>query len=178
MSRVGNALIEIPDKVTVTVHDGEVQVKGPLGQIALKVVPQIQVGVAGKTVKVTREAETQALRARHGLIRNLVHNMVIGVSEGYRKSLDINGVGYRAEMKGKDLVLSLGFSHPVIFPVPQGIKITVNKQTNLVIEGVDKQLVGETAARIRELRPPEPYKGKGIKFTDEVIRRKAGKAAA
>lgn len=177
MSRVGKAPIQIPEKVSVTVQGGEVQVKGPLGMLSVGLLDEIDVKVADGQVALARKSEEKEVRSCHGLLRNLIHNMVIGVSEGYKKDLEINGVGYRAEVKDKDLVMTLGFSHPVKFPIPDGIKISVNKQTALTVEGINKQLVGETAARIRQLRPPEPYKGKGIKYAEEVIKRKAGKSA-
>lgn len=178
MSRIGKAPIQLPEKVSVLVQGEQIQVKGPLGTLTTPLLPQIHVETKEGHVFVQRKVDEKRIRSQHGLIRNLIYNMVIGVSGGYRKNLEINGVGYRAEVKGKDLVLTLGFSHPVTFSIPEGIKIQVNKQTALTIEGIDKQLVGETAARIRQLRPPEPYKGKGIKYTEEIIQRKAGKAAA
>jgi large subunit ribosomal protein L6 len=178
MSRVGKAAIKIPDKVTVNMQNRKIDVKGPKGLMHLDLPTLVDVSISNGEVIVSRDSDDGDARACHGLIRNLIGNMVLGVSEGFSRTLEINGVGYRAELKGKDLILSLGFSHPINFAIPEGISITVNKQTNLVLEGIDKQLVGETAARIRRLRPPEPYKGKGIKYSDEIIKKKAGKAAA
>lgn len=177
MSRIGKLAIPIPEKVTATVQGKVVQVKGPLGTLSVTLPGLIEAKVSDGILTLTRTAESKTSRSLHGLYRNLVRNAVVGVSQGYQKALEINGVGYRAEVKGKELSLTLGFSHPVTFPIPDGIKIAVGKQTALQISGIDKQLVGETAARIRELKPPEPYKGKGVKYTEEVIVRKAGKAA-
>ncbi len=177
MSRIGKAPIKLPDKVTVNVNDGVVAVKGPKGNLELALPQLVQIAIKDGEVQVTRTSDSKAGRSRHGLVRNLVNNMIVGVSEGYARKLEINGVGYRAEVKGKDLVLSLGFSHPVNFSIPEGVTIKVNKQTELLLEGIDKQLLGETAARIRKVRPPEPYKGKGVKYAEEVIQRKAGKTA-
>lgn len=177
MSRIGNKPIQVPEKVTVNVQGSGVQVKGPQGQLSGVIPAGIQVSVADGLVKVSRDDNEREIRARHGLVRNLIQNMVIGVTDGYVKNLEIIGVGYRADVKGKVLALTLGFSHGVNFPIPEGITIKVNKQTEIAIQGMDKQLVGETAARIRRFRPPEPYKGKGIKYANEVIIRKAGKSA-
>lgn len=177
MSRIGKAPVKIPEKVTVTIQGSEVQVKGPLGQLSLKIPNSIGVTVKDGDVEVTREGADRDVRAQHGLTRKLIQNMVTGVTDGFTKSLEIVGVGYRADVKGKSLSLSLGFSHPVEYPIPEGISVKVNKQTEVVISGTDRQLVGEMAARIRRLRPPEPYKGKGIKYANEVIIRKAGKSA-
>lgn len=177
MSRIGKAPVKIPEKVTVTVQDRDVQVKGPQGQLSLKIPNAIQVTVKDGNVEVTRDGADREVRARHGLTRKLIQNMVTGVTEGFSKTLEIVGVGYRADVKGKSLSLSLGFSHPIEYPIPEGISVKVNKQTELVISGMDRQLVGEMAACIRRLRPPEPYKGKGIKYAQEVIVRKAGKSA-
>ena len=177
MSRIGKVPIKLPEKVSVTLENGTVTVKGPKGSMVLALSGRVQVAVVEGAVEVTREGEAPERRAEHGLVRNLINNMVQGVLEGFSRKLEINGVGYRAEVKGKDLVMTLGFSHPVNFAIPEGVAIKVNKQTELLIEGIDKQLIGETAARIRRLRPPEPYKGKGIKYAEEVIKRKAGKSA-
>jgi large subunit ribosomal protein L6 len=177
MSRVGKVPIKIPEKVTIDVKDCVIEVKGPRGSMHLDLPGLVNVSVSDGEVIVSRDSDNKDARAHHGLIRNLISNMVRGVSEGFSKTLDINGVGYRAEVKGEELVLSLGYSHPINFAIPEGISITVNKQTQMVLEGIDKQLVGETAARIRLLRPPEPYKSKGIKYSDEIIKRKAGKTA-
>lgn len=178
MSRTGKKVIPIPDKVKVNLNAQSIEVQGPNGKLQGVIHPKIQVALDNKTLVVKRPDDQPDTRSLHGLTRALVANMVTGVTDGFKKELDIQGVGYRAELKGKDLNLTLGFSHPVIFPVPEGIKIAVDKQTHLVISGADKQLVGQTAADIRKIRGPEPYKGKGIRYSDEVIRKKAGKAAA
>ncbi|MBI4367294.1 MAG: 50S ribosomal protein L6 [Deltaproteobacteria bacterium] len=178
MSRTGKKPIPIPDKVTVVVQDETVAVRGPGGSLQRRVHPLVAVAVDGKIVHVKRSDESRLARSVHGLTRTLVANMVQGVTEGFRRELDIIGVGYRAELKGKDLQLALGYSHPVLFPIPDGITIHVDKQTHVVVSGADKELVGETAARIRRLRLPEPYNGKGVRYADEVIKRKVGKAAA
>ena len=178
MSRTGKTPIPIPDKVKVQVTDGEVKVEGPLGKLQQVMHPEVKVEVKDKEVNVTRVDDESRSRALHGLMRTLINNMVVGVSKGFAKELDIQGVGYRAEAKGKVLNLSLGFSHPVEFPIPEGIQIKVEKQTHLRITGYDKVQVGQIAADIRKIRPPEPYKGKGVRYTNEVIIRKAGKAAA
>lgn len=177
MSRVGKMPIKIPEKVKIALEAGHVRAEGPLGKIEILLDPLLDVKVANGTVVVSRKDETLAARCRHGLIRNLIRNAVEGVSQGYKRELDINGVGFRAEVKGSNLVMTLGYSHAVEFPIPAGIKIAVDKQTHLIVSGFAKDTVGETAARIRKLRLPEPYKGKGIKYTDEVIRRKVGKSA-
>lgn len=178
MSRIGKQPIPVPAKVTVAVNDRQVSVKGPGGQLHRTVHPLALVTVEGTAVIVKRADESRLARALHGLTRTLINNMVHGVTEGFKRELDIIGVGYRAEVKGKDLQLALGFSHPVVFAVPEGIKIQVEKQTHLVIGGADKELVGETAARIRRIRPPEPYNGKGVRYSNEVIKKKVGKTAA
>ena len=158
--------------------EGTVAVKGPKGELASKVHPDITIEVKDGQANVARHTEDKEHRALHGLWRALVQNMVRGVTEGYAKKLEIVGVGYRAEMKGKKLNLLIGYSHPILFGPPDGVKLEAPTQTNIVISGVDKQLVGLVAAKIRSFRPPEPYKGKGIKYEGEYIRRKAGKAAA
>jgi large subunit ribosomal protein L6 len=177
MSRVGKAPIKIPEKVKVALHDGTVRVEGPLGKMEVLLDPLLEVKVVNGTITVSRKEESLQARCRHGLIRNLVRNAVEGVSQGYKRELDITGVGFRAEVKANNLIMSLGYSHSVEFPIPTGIKIAVEKQTHLTVSGFAKDLVGETAARIRKLRPPEPYKGKGVRYSDEVIRRKVGKSA-
>jgi len=160
------------------VKDGAVTVKGPKGELSAKVHPDVQVEVKGEEVLVSRSSDDNDHRALHGLWRALIQSMVVGVTEGYSKKLEIVGVGYRAEMKGQKLQLQVGYSHPIIFGPPKGVKIEAPTQTNITISGVDKHLVGMVAAKIRSFRPPEPYKGKGIKYEGEYIRRKAGKAAA
>ncbi|HCU23839.1 MAG TPA: 50S ribosomal protein L6 [Deltaproteobacteria bacterium] len=178
MSRTGKKPIPIPDKVKVKLADGRIEVEGPLGKLQRSLHPAIQVVQKDKALEFLRGNDEPVTRSLHGLTRALVANMIRGVSEGFTRELDITGVGYRAEVKGNDLNLALGFSHPVIFPIPAGIKIQVDKQTHLVVKGQDRELVGQVAADIRDLRGPEPYKGKGIRYSDEVIRRKAGKTAA
>jgi large subunit ribosomal protein L6 len=176
MSRIGKLPVSIPSGVTVAVEPGAVKVSGPKGKLAAAVSPLAEVKVEGNTVTITRRDDSRDARAVHGLTRVLVSNMVTGVSTGFRRVLEINGVGYRAEAKGRSLQLALGYSHPVIFPLPDGVEAKVDKQTVITLEGPDRQVLGATASRIRELRPPEPYKGKGIKYAEEKIRRKAGKA--
>ena len=178
MSRIGNKPIELPKGVEVKQVGEAVTVKGPKGTLSTNLVPGIGVKVENNVVSFTRGDEEKKSRAFHGLVRALVANNVRGVSEGFKRELDIVGVGYRAEVKGKEVVFQLGYSHPVRFAIPQGIEITVDAKTgHIVVTGIDKQKVGQTAAEIRSLRQPDPYKGKGIKYSDEVIRRKAGKAA-
>ena len=179
MSRIGNKPIGLPSGVTVQVASGLVTVKGPKGELTLRILPEVAVAVEGTAVTVQRHGNTRDARARHGLTRALLANMITGVAQGYEKRLEIIGVGYKAQAKGKSVTLNLGFSHPIEYKAPEGIEIqtdTENKQI-LVIRGIDRQLVGQAAADIRALRPPEPYKGKGIRYTDEVVRRKVGKAA-
>ncbi len=158
--------------------DHRVEVQGPLGRLSQAVHPGVEVVVQNNLIEVKRKGELPTDRSLHGLTRALLANMVTGVTQGFKKELDIQGVGYRAEVKGNVLNLTLGFSHPVMFPIPEGIKIAVDKQIHVSISGADRALVGQVAADIRRLRLPEPYKGKGIRYSDEVIRRKAGKAAA
>jgi large subunit ribosomal protein L6 len=177
MSRVGRAPIEIPSGVTVNVAGRTVTVKGPKGELKEQVPEEIEVVAEGSTVTVTRSSESNAVRSIHGTVRALVANMVQGVSEGFAKNLDIIGVGYSAEVKGKTLVLKLGLSHPVEYEPPRGIEVEVPEPTRIVVRGIDRQLVGQSAADIRAFRPPEPYKGKGIRYHDEHVRRKAGKLA-
>lgn len=178
MSRVGRKPIPILKGVSVTEKDGMVVVKGPKGELTAKVHPDISVEVGQSNISVARHSDEKPFRALHGLWRALIQNMVKGVTQGYSKKLEIVGVGYRAEMKGKKLQLMIGYSHPILFGAPDGITLETPTQTNIVISGIDKQLVGLVAAKIRSFRPPEPYKGKGIKYEGEYIRRKAGKAAA
>ena len=178
MSRIGKVPISIPDAVSVQVLDREVTVKGPKGSLALRVHPTISVQVQDRHVVCGRPSDEKSHKALHGLTRSLIANMVEGVTKGFERKLDLVGVGYRAAVQGPLLNMSLGYSHPIIYPVPQGIKIEVKDQTQLTVSGIDKQLVGAVAAKLRSFRPPEPYKGKGVKFTEERIRRKAGKAGA
>jgi large subunit ribosomal protein L6 len=178
MSRIGKKPIELPKGVEVKQDGNAVTIKGPKGTLSTSLIPGITVKVENNVVQFARANEEQKSRAFHGLVRALVANNVRGVSEGFKRELDIVGVGYRAEVKGKEVVFQLGYSHPVRFAIPQGIDITVDGKTgHIVVTGIDKQKVGQTAAEIRSLREPDPYKGKGIKYSDEVIRRKAGKAA-
>lgn len=176
MSRIGKAPVTLPDSVKVTLSDGSVSVEGPKGKLMTTVPAKILVKVEGRELTVTRESDAPGDRAMHGLTRKLIGNMVQGVSEGFRRVLEINGVGYKAEVSGQKLNLTLGFSHPVAFPLPQGVTAKVDRQTLITLESSDKQALGQTAAMIRSLKAPEPYKGKGIKYQEEVIRRKAGKA--
>ena len=178
MSRIGKKEITLPKGVEVKKDGNAVTVKGPKGTLRTNLVEGIDVKVENNVVQFTRADEEKKSRAFHGLVRALVANNVRGVTEGFKKELDIVGVGYRAEVKGKDVVFQLGYSHPVRFAIPKGIDIAVDAKTgHITITGIDKQQVGQTAAEIRALREPDPYKGKGIKYSDEVIRRKAGKAA-
>ena len=176
MSRIGKLPVAVPDGVTVEVSDRTVRVKGPKGQLEQHVLPVVDVRLDGATVVVERKGDAKEHRSAHGLTRTLVSNMVEGVSKGFRKSLEINGVGYRAAKAGTGLNLTLGYSHPVSFPAPDGIAFTVEGTNRVHVEGIDKQRVGQIAAEIRDLRPPEPYKGKGIRYEGEVVRKKLGKA--
>jgi len=176
MSRIGKKIINIPAGVEVTFADNNVAVKGAKGVLNQQIPSVIKVDVIDNTVSVTRINDEVFSRAQHGLMRTLINNMIIGVSEGVTKKLELHGVGYRAALQGADLVLSLGYSHPVNVKAPEGINFTVEKNT-IAVSGIDKALVGEVAAKIRDWRKPEPYKGKGIRYVGEVVRRKAGKAA-
>ena len=178
MSRIGKNPIEVPEKVKVSINGNHVVVEGPKGKLERDTNDLISLEVKENQVLVTRPNDAKQSRALHGLTRSLVANMVQGVEKGYEKQLKIEGVGYRCQLKGNVLNLSLGFSHPVDFNIPEGVKIEVENQVEVKISGIDKELVGQTAANIRFLRPPEPYRGKGIRYVDEVVRRKAGKAAA
>ena len=177
MSRIGKQPVALPEKVTVEVDGTRVQVQGPNGQVTQKFDPDMEIEVVDGEVVVRRPTDRPRHRALHGLTRSLIANMVEGVTEGYQRSLEIQGVGYRASKKGKDVELNLGFSHPVVYEVPEGIEIEVENPTLLHVRGSDKQLVGEVAAELRGIRPPEPYKGKGVRYVGEQVRRKAGKAA-
>jgi len=176
MSRIGNKVIQVPSGVKIEIKDGVVAVQGPKGKMAIPVPRGIHFEQKDGTLVAQRETDEQ--RALHGLARALVGNAVSGVTTGFKKELDIVGVGYRAEVKGRNLVLALGFSHPVEFPIPEGIQIAVDKQTHLVVSGADKGQVGQVAANLRGLRPPDPYKQKGIRLTGERLKKKAGKAGA
>ncbi len=177
MSRIGKVPVEIPSGVKVGLDDGTLQVKGPKGELTLRVVEDMDVRVEEGQVVVHRPSDSQKHRALHGLTRSLIANMVEGVTDGFERKLEIVGVGYRAEKKGEGLTLHLGFSHTIDYPAPDGIELETPTQTQIVVRGADKQLVGQVAAEIRGFRPPEPYKGKGVRYADEQIRRKAGKTA-
>jgi large subunit ribosomal protein L6 len=177
MSRIGKKPVAIPAKVHIDVDGQAVKVKGPRGELSMVAHSNMKVSVDDGTLHVVRPDDERQNRALHGLTRALINNMVTGVTQGFKKTLLIEGVGYHAELKSKNLVLFLGYSHPIEFPAPQGISFVVgDRGVNIEIEGIDRQLVGQTAADIRHLRPPEPYGGKGIRYSDEVVRRKAGKA--
>ena len=176
MSRIGRLPVAIPGGVDITIDGRSVQVKGPKGTLSHTVAEPIDVVKEDGVIRVTRPNDDGPVRALHGLSRTLIANMVTGVTDGYRKTLEIVGVGYRVQARGNDLEFSLGFSHPVTVTPPDGITFRVEAPTRFVVEGIDKQLVGETAARIRKLRKPDPYKAKGVRYQGEVIRRKVGKA--
>ncbi len=176
MSRIGRRPVTVPSSVEISQDNGVVTVKGPKGELSQSVPSTITIDLHDGVLEVQRANDEADVRALHGLIRSLVANMVTGVTDGFTKTLDIVGVGYRAQKTGNNLTLALGFSHPVEVTPPAGIEFTVESPTRVIVGGIDKQLVGETAARIRRLRKPEPYKGKGVRYSDEVVRRKAGKA--
>nr|WP_290227110.1 50S ribosomal protein L6 [Trichocoleus desertorum] len=176
MSRIGKRPISIPQKVTITIEGQQVAVKGPKGELSRTLPNEVIVEQEGETLLVKRRDESRAARQRHGLSRTLVANMVEGVSQGFQRRLEIQGVGYRAQVQGRNLVLSVGYSHPVQIEPPDGVQMAVENNTNVVVSGIDKEIVGNIAARIRAVRPPEPYKGKGIRYAGEFVRRKAGKA--
>jgi large subunit ribosomal protein L6 len=176
MSRIGNKIIAVPSGVKVQIKDGTVEVQGPKGKMSVKIPRGISFEQKDSALTAKRAAEEH--RALHGLARALVANAVTGVTQGFKKELDIVGVGYRAEVKGKNVVLSLGYSHPIEFPIPEGIQIAVEKQTHLTVSGADKGQVGQIAANLRGLRPPDPYKQKGVRLTGERLKKKAGKAGA
>ena len=175
MSRIGNKPVEIPEGVEVAIEPGRVTVKGPKGELTQDVSPDMTVKLDDGVVTVARPTDRGPHRALHGLTRSLVQNMVIGVTEGYEKHLELQGVGYRAQSKGKGLELALGYSHPVVVEAPDGIEFDVPEPTAIVVRGIDKQQVGQIAADIRDKRPPEPYKGKGIRYRGERVLRKVGK---
>lgn len=177
MSRIGKKPVKVPEGVTVQVNGSNVSATGPKGSLSVDLRPEIKVTIDGANLSVLRVSETPKARSLHGLSRTLVENVVMGVSQGWNKGLELVGVGYRAELAGTNLVLNVGFSHPVKFAAPTGITFEVADNTKINVKGTDKQLVGETAAQIRRVRPPEPYKGKGIRYVGEVVRKKAGKAA-
>lgn len=176
MSRIGKRPISIPGKVTISIEGQRVAVKGPKGELARELPREVVVLQEQDTLLVKRRDDSRPARQRHGLCRTLVSNMVQGVSEGFQRRLEIQGVGYRAQVQGRNLVLNVGYSQPVQIEPPEGIQLAVENNTNVVVSGTDKEVVGNIAARIRGVRPPEPYKGKGIRYAGEVVRRKAGKA--
>lgn len=176
MSRIGKLPVAIPNGVKIALDGNKMTVDGPKGSLAQELHERMTIAVEDERVVVSRPSEHKKDIALHGLTRALINNMVVGVSNGFQKQLEISGVGYRAEVSGQVLTLSLGYSHPVVYEVPQGVSVEVEKQTKLTVKGIDKQLVGSTAAKIRSFREPEPYKGKGIKYADERVLRKAGKA--
>ena len=175
MSRVGKKIIPIPDKTSVDYKDRVIVVKGEKGTLTRTIHPAVDLEIKDNTISVMIENEDRKNRSLQGLTRSLVSNMVVGVSKGFERVLEIHGIGYRAEMKGKSIVLNLGYSHPIDFPLPDGIDATVDKNNVIRLTGIDKERVGQTAASIRKLRKPEPYKGKGVKYAEEYIQRKAGK---
>jgi large subunit ribosomal protein L6 len=176
MSRIGKLPVELPQGVSLKVNGDVVLVEGPKGKLEQQIKPEVTVKVEDNTVIVDRINDSKPAKSYHGLYRNLINNMVIGVSQGYQKTLVINGVGYRAEMSGKNLVLNLGFSSPIEYVVEDGITVTCDGNNKVVIAGIRKDRVGQVAAEIRSIRPPEPYKGKGVRYEDEYIRRKVGKS--
>lgn len=178
MSRVGKQPVPIPDGVQVTIEGSRVVVKGPKGELSDAFNADLGIALEDGAIVVTRPTEQPRHRSLHGLTRTLIANMVLGVTDGFERTLEIHGVGYRAQQRGKNIEIAAGFSHAVNFEAPNGIELAVETPTVLHVRGIDKQLVGETAARIRRVRPPEPYKGKGIRYRGEQVRRKAGKAAA
>ena len=178
MSRIGKKPIPIPKGVTVTVDGNTVEVNGPKGHLRQPLPPGINAAVEDGQLLTRKVSDERAVDKFHGLARSLVNNAVVGVTDGWKRELDIVGVGYRAEMKGKQVVLALGFSHPVVFDIPNGIDIAIEKQTHLTVTGVDRQLVGQVAANLRRLRKPDPYQQKGVRYTGEVLKKKAGKTGA
>ncbi|GHV30252.1 50S ribosomal protein L6 [Synergistales bacterium] len=176
MSRIGRKPIPLPKGVDVKIEGTSVTVKGGKGSLSFGIMPDISVALEEGDVIVSRANETKNVKAAHGMTRAILNNMVVGVSQGFEKALEIIGVGYRAQMQGKNLVLALGYSHPIDFVPPAGIELAVEGTTKVIVRGIDRQLVGQTAANIREFRPPEPYKGKGIRYVGEYVIRKAGKA--
>ncbi len=176
MSRIGKQPVPVPKGVTVTIDGQKVTVKGSKGELSRELPDEIAFVQEGEEIVCTRRNESRNARQRHGLVRTLIANMVEGVSNGYEKKLEIQGVGYRASLQGQKLVMALGYSHPVEFDPPAGIQFAVEKNTSVTVTGIDKEVVGNTAARVRAARPPEPYKGKGVRYLGEQVRRKAGKA--
>ncbi|RLK63836.1 50S ribosomal protein L6 [Atopobacter sp. AH10] len=175
MSRIGNKVIVVPNGVEVKDQDRTITVKGPKGEMSFSYSDALTLTVEGNEISISRSSDKKDVRALHGTTRALINNMIIGVSEGFKKELDLIGVGYRAQLQGKKLVLNVGYSHPVEFELPEGITVEVPSNTKLIVSGYDKEAVGDFSAKVREVRPPEPYKGKGIRYTDEFVRRKEGK---
>ncbi len=175
MSRIGKLPVKVPPGVKVAVSGRSITIEGPKGKLTQEVAPEIGIAAEGAQITLSRSGEERRIRQLHGLARSLVQNMVTGVSQGFTRSLVINGVGYRAEVQGKNLVLTLGYSNPIEYPIREGIKIEVEANTRIRVSGADRELVGQVGAEIRKFRPPEPYKGKGIKYEDEVLIRKVGK---
>lgn len=178
MSRVGKQAIEIPKEVKVDLSGRAINVKGPKGALSYIFPDKVAVSVNEGKITVSRSSDDRISRSMHGLARTLINNMVVGTSKGFEKSLEIVGVGYKGDVQERNLVLSLGYSHPVVYPIPEGITVEIEKQTKILVKGCDRELVGAVAAKIRSFRPPEPYKGKGVKYADEHIIRKAGKTSA
>lgn len=176
MSRIGNQPVVLPSGVTFAVAGGEMQVKGPKGSLSRKTVDGVSFKQDGEAVVLERSSDAPRIKANHGLMRALLNNMVVGVSKGFEKRLEIIGVGYKAELKGNTLVMSLGYSHPIEYPFPDGIKIAVEKNNKMVVSGIDKEQVGQVAAELRSFRPPDSYKGKGVRYEGEHVRIKAGKS--
>jgi large subunit ribosomal protein L6 len=176
VSRIGKLPVTIPAGVKVALDASALRLEGPKGKLQTALPGGLDVKVEGNLLRVERQSEDRRVRALHGLTRKLIANMTQGVSQGFTRVLDINGVGYRAEVKGQEIHMTLGYSHPVVFPLPAGVSASVERQVIITLSGADRQVLGESAAKIRSLRPPEPYKGKGIKYREEVIKRKAGKA--
>lgn len=177
MSRIGKLPVQIPSGVTITVENGLISVNGPKGSLQERALDQVDVSIEGDVLTVARKNDEKIARSQHGLMRSLIQNMVKGVTEGFEKKLEVNGVGFKVNLQGNKLVMSLGFSHPVGFEAPEGVTLAVDKN-NITVSGISKQQVGQVAADIRKLKKPEPYKGKGIKYSDEYILRKAGKTGA
>lgn len=177
MSRIGRKLIVLPKGVTISQKEGKFSVKGPKGELAKPLPAGVSIKIEGDKVNVQRADDSKENRAKHGLIRANLANMIKGVTDGWTRELEINGVGYRAEVSGETLTMALGYSHPVVFKLPKGVGAKVDKN-RVILSGSDKDVLGQTAAKVRELRPPEPYKGKGVKYAEEVIKKKVGKAAA
>lgn len=176
MSRIGKQPIAVPDKVEVQLNGNQISVKGPQGALSRELSGVVDVTLEGGQIIVSRRDESRESRAHQGLVRSLIANMVEGVANGFKRNLEINGVGFRAEQRGSFIRFDLGYSHPILFELPEGVKATIERQTQLSLESADREVLGQVAAKIRSLRKPEPYKGKGVKYSDEVIRRKAGKS--